>query len=200
MVLLSTGQRRAITMIVTAEAGGIAMSRLLKTAYSCPHCGLVVGRSCESKEARKVALGTHIESCDTEVRWKFACSYSSYYGQWRKSETFVECLDEARAEVITLALGDASRILQLGTPDAAMELRRQIGEGTKDFDRRQAAIALLDRADVQTAGKTSDSVTRWLEALREDDTGGEMADGSPEGHDVSDGKAHSEFEATGEDT
>jgi predicted RNA-binding Zn-ribbon protein involved in translation (DUF1610 family) len=197
MQLLSPAQRRAITRILLGEAAGVPLTRLLKTSYSCPHCGLVIGRSGETKEARKAALADHKAECDVDQKWIFAANYATYYGRWRRSAYFCECLSEARAEFIGFALGEAARILQTGTPEAARELVRQIAEGTKDFDKRSAAIALLDRADIKTAGKVDDSMARWLAELRKADE--PMADDGPEGDDVSDGEVPSEPEP-GEDT
>lgn len=167
MALLSGGQQRAILMIVMGAADGIPLTRLLKTAYSCPHCGYVAGRSGELAEQRKAALADHIEVCEGRPKkWRFAVAASTYYNKWRPSAYFRECLSEAWEEFIGVALVDAQRKLRLTTLKAAWELDRQIEEGEKDFDKRSAAIAVLDRADMSTAAKADDKLMRLLAELR----------------------------------
>lgn len=197
MHLLTPAQRRAITRILLGEAAGIPLTRLLKTSYSCSYCGRVIGRSGETQEVRKAALAEHKTECEnTGGKWLFAANYATYYGQWKDSPHFLECLSEARAEFVGHALGEAARILQLGTPDAARELVRQIARGEKDYDKRSAAIALLDRADLKTAEKIDDSMARWLAELRKAD---EVADPGAEGRDLSDDRLQPDAEP-GEDT
>ncbi len=193
MLLLSPAQRRAILLIVVGEVDGISLTRLLKTPYSCPYCGLVCGRSGELAAQRKLELIYHTNKHSDEEKtrkWKFAAIASTYYGKWKPDTHFGGCLSEARAEVVATALDEAARILQIGTPEAARELRRQIEAGYKDFDKRSAAVALLDRADVGTAVKTDDSLSRWLIELRGSD--GEMAQPGSEGDDVSEDRARAE--------
>lgn len=198
MLLLSPAQRRAILLIVAGEVDGIPLTRLLKTPYSCPHCGLVAGRSGEAATHRKALLAGHTAICsEVGQQWKFAAIASTYYSKWKPDSHFAGCLSEARAEIVSAALDEAARILQIGTPEAARELRRQIEAGDKDFDKRSAAVALLDRADVGTAVKTDDSLSRWLTELRGNDE--PMAESGPEGDDISEDRPSTEPDP-GQDT
>jgi hypothetical protein len=144
---LSARQRRAILRIVSAEADGIGLIRLLKTPYSCQFCGLRVGQTGMSRDTRKAALAAHEAGCEKrdKGRWKFVCGLSLYYRKWAKDPAFLDSLGQARQEIAAGAMGQAVAILQVGTPDAAMELHRQVKEGERDTDRRLAAVALLDR-------------------------------------------------------
>lgn len=164
---LSAQQRRAIQMILQAEADNQPITTLLKTAYSCQYCGHVIGRPTTPRDDRKALLAHHEAECDkAPVRWQFAVNHSTFYHKWSREKLFTDALDLARATVTSQALANARRILQAGTPEAAAELLRQIRKGEKDSDRRGAAVALLDRADVTTAGKGLDPVKNWLDALR----------------------------------
>lgn len=176
---LSPVQQRAIRLIVTSEVEGVTLSRLLKTVYSCQWCGREIGRSSQRGVDRKRLRLLHEETCGLpeaedapanfqRVAWKFAANYTTYYRAWRKSPLFVECLKDARAEVTSAALLAAARQLQLGTFEASQELRRQLGDSEVGAgNRRLAAIAILDRADVSTATKVEDGLSRWLRELRE---------------------------------
>ena len=183
MTMLSTKQRSAIARIVLAEAEGLPLSRMLKTAYSCQWCGQVQGRSTDKAKARKLLLAGHESWCErgpakglddeSSVRgtpWQFAANASTFYSNKKWGAYFRECLDAARQEVVAAALDEATKILHLGTPDAAAELRRQVRAGEKDFDRRSAAVAILDRADRTTANKARDQMAEWLADLRSDDS------------------------------
>jgi len=151
---LPARQRRAVLRIVEAEVTGVALTRLLKTPYSCPYCGLVVGQPGDPRDPRKIALGAHAEGCEKKpTPWRFICRMTVYYRKWARQPPFVEALDAARSEVTSHAMQHAVSILQTGTPDAALELVRQIGEAEKDSDRRLAAVAILDRAGIETAVK-----------------------------------------------
>jgi hypothetical protein len=167
MEILSLKQRQAIVMIVGAESRGVTFSRLLKTAYSCQWCGREIGQSTDCAAARKIKRAEHESECDAAGQpWQFAANHSTFYGKWGK--TFKNCLGRARQEVVDVALGEAARILQIGTPEAARELLRQIDGAVDDRDKRLAAVALLDRADISTANKGPDPMLEWLSALRGD--------------------------------
>jgi hypothetical protein len=185
MALLTARQQRAILMIVIGGAGGISLTRLLKTSYSCPHCGLAVGRGGETGAQRKAALAHHIVTCrERPQKWNFAVSATTYYNRWKTNRCFTECLNEVRAEFANAALGDAARILQLGTLEASRELVRQISEGEKDRDRRAAACSILDRVDLKMADRTNDKMMRWLAELRGEGEEEEMASFMEEMEDI----------------
>lgn len=155
-------------MIVEAEAAGLAISRLFKTPYSCRFCGRIQGQPGEKRDRRKLKLIEHEYECqeDHPQEWSFAVNHKTYYDKWRKDESFMQALSEVRSQVVNEIMSQAATRLQNGTLNAANELVRQIEAGEKDVDRRQAAIAILDRADVSTASKGLDPLKEWLEALR----------------------------------
>jgi len=153
---LSPRQRRAIVRIVQAEAAGIGLIRLLKTPYSCQWCGLRVGQSGDPRDQRKAALAEHETECEKSgTTWQFICRLTTYYRKWSKDSAFVDALDAARADVSSSAMRQAVLILQTGTPEAALELRRQVVDGEKDRDRRLASVALLDRAGLEPSAPAS---------------------------------------------
>lgn len=168
---LTPKQRSAIEMIVMAETVQVPITRLLKTSYSCRWCGQVLGRTGEPATLRRQRLNLHEANCRTESRrfhWTFACASSTFYNKWMKDHQFEAALNQARYEMTQNRLTTAARLLQLGTTEAARELLRQIAEGERDLDKRAAAVAVLDRADVLTASKSkSDEDLRdWLSELR----------------------------------
>lgn len=160
---LSPQQQRAIVLVVMAESRGEPVTRLLKTPYSCRWCGQVIGHATEGQAARKGALAGHEKECKlgpaqkAEARpWRFATSLVTWYTRWKVTDSlFEQCLNQARREVRDNALQRAAWILQMGAPEAAAELRRQVAEAQDDSDRRLSAVAILDRADVGTADKSA---------------------------------------------
>lgn len=166
---LTRNQRKTIAMIIQAECAGVAVSRLFKTPYSCKFCGRIQGQPGEKRDRRKLRLLQHESECQQchPSLWPFAVSHKTYYDKWRKSEEFMAALGEARSEMMGEVMAQAAGRLQNSTLAAANELARQVEHGEKDVDRRQAAIAVLDRADVSTASKGLDPLKEWLEALRE---------------------------------
>ncbi len=166
MQILSPKQRRAITLIVIAELQGLSPHRMLRQANSCPWCGRVY-----SGERRL----RHEAVCQRRGQpWQFAADRRSYYRFWQQSAEFRECLALARQEASMRALAEATRTLQMAAPVAASELRRQVEAGQKDSDRRQAAVAILDRADIKTSPKGQvEQLSLWLDDLRAEDEGQE---------------------------
>jgi len=144
-------RRRAVLRLVQAEMDGVPLSRLLKTAYSCRWCGWLA-QAGATGAARKAALAAHEQTCERAGQpWPFVCNHSTYYSQWVKDEAFQAALAAAWAEVTAQAVA----ILQASTPLAARELQRQVRQGEKDGDRRLAAVAILDRAGLETAAKAT---------------------------------------------
>lgn len=177
---LTPQQQRAIPAIVSAEARGIPLARLLKSVYSCKHCGRVIGRSPDSHAARQAAMVAHEAACDhSPGTWGFVANEATYYGEWTKQESFVTALAAAREEMTEAALSEASHLLRIGTVEAVKELLRQIVEAERDTDRARAAVALLDRASALTArkgkieiaderkGQQNEKVAGLLDRLRE---------------------------------
>lgn len=167
---LTKKQQLAIPAIVAAEADGLPVAQLLKTTYSCPGCGRVLGRSNMSRDARQALLEDHLGWCENDGRgWKFVAAKSTYYGEWLRDDRFVLALAGARGEVRQTALSEAVDLLKVGTLASVRELLRQVAEGERDLDRRSAAVALLDWADISTAGKSAsvDRVADFLQELKE---------------------------------
>jgi hypothetical protein len=148
---LPARQRQAVLHIVQAEMGGVALTRLLKTAYSCRWCGWRE-QAGATRAARKASLAAHEAGCERAgLPWAFVCHASTYYGRWARDEAFQQALAQAWGEVTAQAV----TILQASTSLAARELQRQVRQGEKDTDRRLAAVAILDRAGVETAAKAT---------------------------------------------
>lgn len=99
------------------------------------------------------------------------CSEPTWYGRykggefhpgWRDDPAIARALQIASERAqrwyntrVARSLQEAAQELALGAPEAAKELRRQVGHGERDTDRREAAKAVLDRAGVETAPKQS---------------------------------------------
>lgn len=163
---LSPQQQRAIVLILMTEARGEPLTRLLKTPYSCPWCGQVLGQAADGRAARKAALAEHEQECklgpakkmEAARPWRFATSLVTFYTRWKlPGSAFEQCLNQARGEVRTKALGQAAWILQMGAPEAARELRRQISLASDESNRRLAAVAVLDRVNLEAALTGDDS-------------------------------------------
>ncbi len=153
---LSGRQRRAVLEIVRSEMAGTALTRLLKTPYSCRWCGWVAGQSSEKRDARKAELLAHEETCKRNGRaWRFVCNFSTYYNKWIKDKTFIEALELARSDMTAQVMNAAVVSLQAGTLDAVTEVRRLISQGESETNRLKAAFGLLDRAGVETAPKST---------------------------------------------
>jgi hypothetical protein len=150
---LTRRQQQAVLRIVQAQMDGVALTRLLKTPYSCRWCGAVLGQSGQGREARKASLAAHEADCGFRGGggWPFVCSLSTYYRCWAKDEAFQAALAAAWSEVAAQAVA----LLKASALAAAGELQRQVRQGEKDHDRRQAATAILDRAGVETAAKAT---------------------------------------------
>ena len=171
-------QQRAIERIVLAEAEGVPLSRLLRTAYSCRWCGQAVGRWSDSAGERAEILQRHERECTggDGLEWQFVANASTFYGKWRESD-FPAILAQARAEFGAEVLREAAALLQLGASLAVQQLMRIIEDGEDDTNRRLAAVAVLDRASALTArkgtleierggGGANDKLTQLLDDLR----------------------------------
>lgn len=159
---LTRNQQRAIEMLIQADLDGLPITRLLKTAYSCPWCGQIIGRSGQPKAERKQQLAQHQAECERQgQKWPFVINAKTYYTKWMKDDLFTAALAEARKQVFDEAVNQAVRIMQAATVGAATELARQVGDDTvKDGDRRLAAIGILDRANLMTATKANVDLPR----------------------------------------
>jgi hypothetical protein len=160
---LKVRQRRAIEQIVVAELYGVVLSRLLKSSNSCRWCGR---RVCCSKER----LAEHEASCPRRGQpWPFLVDSSTFYSYWHKNPHFKACLNQARRELAAYTLDEATQILHVAAPFAAWELREQVIRAPRAVDRRQAAIAILDRRELNREPAEQAELrqlTFWLEELR----------------------------------
>lgn len=189
LAALPARQRKAVLRIVQAEAQEeyVALTRLLKTPYSCQWCGWVAGQSGMARDARKALLARHEESCERRGEpWRFVCSLSIYYRKWAHDPAFVGALEAARQEVTANAVASAVMGLQAGTVEAVGAVRKVIRKGEKDADRLRAAFGLLDRAGLETAPKgmqvvgaayvdVSEGELAAIEAALREEGGGEGA-------------------------
>lgn len=151
---LSAQQQRAILRILEAEVDGTPLTRLLRTPYSCRWCGQVCGRPGMKRDERKALLAAHEDECRRQGKpWHFIAAHKTYYAVWRANPAFLEALEQARHEVTQEAITTAAAMLQMNTISAVRELARQVTEAEKESDRRLSAVAILDRADVNTAAK-----------------------------------------------
>lgn len=175
---LSPQQQRAILLVVMAESRGEPITRLLRTPYSCEWCGQVIGHSADGKAARKAALVEHGKVCergpgslkDKARPWRFATSLVTFYTRWKiAGSLFESCLNQARREVRDSALSQAAWILQMGAPEAAKELRRQVtGLDASNKDRRLASEAILRRVNLQGDGGGDGAADDSFDGLDDD--------------------------------
>jgi hypothetical protein len=139
---------------------GYPTQRMLRNSSSCRWCGVNL--------KLKAAKADHEERCERRGSfWPFASAERTYYRDL-KSEDFVECLRLARKELLREAMGEVAWILRSAGPAAALELRRQVETAERAVDRRQAAIAILDRLDLVDPEETKgrDGWLEWLEEMR----------------------------------
>jgi len=156
LAALPARQRKAVLRIVQAEADCVALTRLLKTPYSCQWCGWVAGQSGMARDTRMGLLERHEADCDRRGQpWRFVCSQSIYYRKWTHDGAFVGALEAAREELTARAMASAVMGLQAGTGEAVAEIRSLIRAGEKEGTRLRAAFGLLDRAGLETAPKST---------------------------------------------
>ncbi len=164
LAALPARQRKAVLRIVQAEGDCVALTRLLKTPYSCRWCGWVAGQSGMRRDVRKGLLERHEADCDLRGEpWRFVCSQSIYYRKWTHDAAFVGALEAARQELTAQAIASAVVGLQAGTSEAVGEVRRLIREGEAENTRLRAAFGLLDRAGMETAPKSSQVVEGYVD-------------------------------------
>lgn len=95
---------------------------------------------------------------------KDTCSQNTYYAKWKNDPSFTACLDTVTALALewkdgrfARALRTAAERLQLASPNAAAKLVVLMGDRDPNIVFR-AATAILDRAGVETAMKSSQSL------------------------------------------
>ena len=167
--LLTPKQASAVMAVVSIEIDGLNLSDFLKTPYSCPACGFVAGKGGQPRADRLAILKEHKTACPDHtagVKRAFISTSANYYNKWLKNHKFIKALKEARKQARQQSLENAGHRLQLHTSPAVAELYRQVREGKTDGDKRAAAIAILDRADLSTAPIQNDGLSQWLADLR----------------------------------
>jgi hypothetical protein len=173
MSILSAKQRWVIVNLVMRELQGVPRARSLWYTTSCPHCGAFC--------ADGGALERHLSRClrrRANESWKFLATRAQFY-KWLQEPIFAECLKRASQEASDFVLGDAFVGLKYLTLEAVNELGWQVRYGRDERNRQTAAIAILDRAGIETADKRTgqpQQLQLWLEGLRRAGEEGEDED------------------------
>lgn len=101
---------------------------------------------------------------ETVFRLPNTCSRNIYHTKWKIDPIFSTVLSAVQSKAQTWhdtremrALAAASRELKLATPDAVAALVASMAEGKEESTIVRAAIAILDRAGLETAPKSTAS-------------------------------------------
>lgn len=135
----------------------------------------------ERKKATIIALvDARLAGRSEESVWDLpqVCARNTYHSKWKKDEVFVGVLDE----VTTLAkawsdgkamraLAEAAEQLALSSPAAVRRLVKVMALEDDATNARLAAVAILDRAGMKTASKSSSENATTVEL-----TGQQLAD------------------------
>lgn len=112
-------------------------------------------------------VDAHLAGISEETVWgrPETCSRKTYHEKWKKQSLFAEVLAEVNGlardwkdNESVYALEDAARALKLATPDAVKRLVAIMAQAEDLTNSRLAAVAVLDRAGLETAAKSSSSV------------------------------------------
>ncbi len=112
-------------------------------------------------------VDAHLAGISEETVWgrPETCSRTVYHQKWKKQPLFAEVLAEVNGlardwkdNESVYALEDAARALKLATPDAVKRLVAIMAQADDLTNSRLAAVAVLDRAGLETAAKSSSSV------------------------------------------
>lgn len=126
----------------------------------------------DKKKATIVALvDAHLAGHSEETVWERddICARNTYHNKWKKDALFAEVLAEVdslardwRDNRAVYALGEAAENLRLAAPDAVGRLITIMSQGRDLTNSRLAATAVLDRAGMETAAKSSSETTGTL--------------------------------------
>lgn len=122
----------------------------------------------EKMKATVLAIvDAHLAGVSEETVWgrEETCSRRIYHQKWKKHAGFSAALDEVdrlarewRDDRRLNALSHAAELLRLAAPDAVDRLVAIMGQAEDLTNSRLAAVAVLDRAGMETASKSSSSV------------------------------------------
>jgi hypothetical protein len=161
MARLPFKQREVICALVIARIQGYHPINFLSSDRSCRWCG--------ANHQDRASREQHEAACPRRdgPPWEFVAVRQTFY-RWLRQPLFAGCLEQAHDEATTYILKDALRDLKYACGVAAAELRRQVEQGQDEAARQRAAVAILDRAGVETAAKFEPprQLMLWLEELR----------------------------------
>lgn len=109
-------------------------------------------------------VDAHLAGLSEETVWDRpeTCARKTYHEKWKKNDLFAGVLAEVdglarewRDNRLLDPLGEAVRLLQLAAPDAAERLIAIMKQEADLTNSRLAATAVLDRAGMDTAAKSS---------------------------------------------
>lgn len=122
----------------------------------------------DKKKATVLALvDAHLAGISEETVWgrPETCARNTYHNKWKRDPLFAEVLAEVdrlardwRDNRALYALEEAAEELRLASPDAVRRLVSIMSQAEDLTNSRLAATAVLDRAGMETAAKSSSSV------------------------------------------
>lgn len=122
-------------------------------------------RWADKMKATIIALvDAHLAGVSEETVWERddTCARNTYHLKWKKDALFAEVLSEVdslardfRDNRAVYALAEAAESLRLASPDAVLRLIAIMSQGGDLTNSRLAATAVLDRAGMETAAKSS---------------------------------------------
>lgn len=124
------------------------------------------------RKATIIALvDAHLAQRSEETVWDRddTCARNTYHSKWKKDPLFAEVLERVDAlarewqdKRALHALQEAAEALALASPDAVRSLVAMMGQTEDLTNARLSATAILDRAGVETAAKSSSEMTSRL--------------------------------------
>jgi len=120
-------------------------------------------------------VDAHLAGRSEETVWTLpeACSRKTYHGKWKKNPIFAAVLAEVdglakgwRDGKALQALNEAAEGLALASPDAVAKLVERLNSFDEGIILR-AATAILDRAGIETAAKSSSRANVDLRSIVE---------------------------------
>lgn len=123
-------------------------------------------------------VDAHLAGASEESVWERedTCSRRVYHQKWKKHAGFSAALAEVdklarewRDDRRLNALGHAAELLRLAAPDAVDRLVAIMRQEADLTNGRLAAVAVLDRAGMETASKSSSSVDVDVRSLSDEE-------------------------------
>lgn len=133
----------------------------------------------DKKKSTIIALvDAHLAGISEETVWERddTCARNTYHNKWKKDPLFAGVLAEVdglatewKDKRLVDPLGSAVETLRLASPEAVDRLIAIMAQSTDLTNSRLAATAILDRAGMETAAKSSSQVDVDVSSLSDEE-------------------------------